>query len=257
MSTFLGIATALSLFIGMMLLLEVGRRIAVSRARTRGSRSRAGVGVVDGAVYGLLALLLGFSFSGAAERFDHRRALIGDIANAGSTAWRRVDMLPDDRQPPIRDGLRRYLDELIAFYTAPAPGQDWFKLSPSLVRAEDDLWSQAAAACKAPGGEAARMLLLPSLNETFDYVDEERVARRMHPPSLIFTMLGIAALATALFAGYGMASGNVRNWVFHIGIAASVSIAVFVIVELEYPRLGLLRISGMDQVLVELRATMK
>ena len=101
------------------------------------------------------------------------------------------------------------------------------------------------------------MLLLPALNETFDAVQQERMARRIHPPVVIYVMLGIAALATALFAGYGMASGTRRNWLFMIGIAACISIATYVIVELEYPRLGLIRVSEMDQALVELRATMK
>jgi hypothetical protein len=254
---FLSVGLAVGLFGAMLFLLEVGRRIGVERARTRGSKARAGVGVVDGAVYGLLALLIGFSFSGAAERFDHRRVLVGEIANAASTAWKRIDALPDGAQPPIRDGMRRYMDELIKYYTAPAGPSFPFRPPPSLTLAEDELWSHAVAACKAPGGQDARMLLLPALNETFDQVDRERMARRIHPPALIFVMLGISALATALFAGYGMASGAARNWVFSIGIAASVSIAVYVIIELEFPRLGLFRVGDADQALVEFRATMK
>ena len=253
----LSLGLAVGLFVGMMILLEVGRRIAVARARTRGSKSRAGVGVVDGAVYGLLALLLGFTFSGAAERFDHRRVLVGEVANGASTAWKRIDMLPDSQQPAIRDALRRYMDELIDYYLNSTSAKAALQVPAALTQAEDTLWSRAVAACKAPSGEAARMLLLPALNETFDDVDRERMARRIHPPLLIFVMLGIAALASALFAGYGMASGPVRNWVFSVGIAASVSIAAYVIIELEFPRFGLLRISQADQVLVELRATMK
>jgi hypothetical protein len=83
------------------------------------------------------------------------------------------------------------------------------------------------------------------------------MARRMHPPTLIWAMLGITALATGLFAGYGMAAGPMRNWIYIIGIAASVSIATYVIIELEYPRLGLFRVTAIDRALVELRATME
>lgn len=253
----ISVGLAVGLFGAMLFLLEVGRRIGVERARTRGSKARAGVGVVDGAVYGLLALLLGFSFSGAAERFDHRRVLVGEIANAAGTAWKRIETLPDTQQSAVRDQLRRYMDELIKYYTTPTSTNLSLQPPPALTRAEDALWSGAVAACKAPGGDGARMLLLPALNETFDQVDRERMARRIHPPVVIFVMLGISALATALFAGYGMASGSARNWVFSVGIAASVSIAVYVIIELEFPRLGLFRVGGADQALVELRATMK
>jgi hypothetical protein len=101
------------------------------------------------------------------------------------------------------------------------------------------------------------MLLLPSLNELFGAVEKERMARRMHPPPVIFAMLGIAALAAALFAGYGLASSTTRSWIYMVGIAATVAIAVYVILELEYPRLGLARVTDMDQTLVELRATME
>jgi hypothetical protein len=91
----------------------------------------------------------------------------------------------------------------------------------------------------------------------FGAVERERMARRIHPPLVIFAMLGIAALATALFAGYALAVGTKRNWIYMIGISASAAMAVYVIIELEYPRLGLFRVDAMDQTLVELRATMR
>jgi hypothetical protein len=248
---------AISLFLGMLLFLEIGRRLGVRRAAERGPAAKAGVGVVDGAVYGLLALLIGFMFSGAAERFDRRRQIVAQQENAASTAWLRVDVLPPDQQVAIRAGFRRYMDELIAYYAEHASSQVLLEAPPGLTTAERDLWRAAIAACKTPGGEPARMLLLPALNEMFDAVDMERMARRIHPPLVIYVMLGIAALATALFAGYGMASGPTRNTIYMIGIAATISIATYVIIELEYPRVGLFRVSSMDQVLVQLRASME
>ncbi len=248
---------AACLFLSMLLFLELGRRIAVEHIRTRGDEARAGVGIVDGAVYGLLALLIGFTFSGAAERFNNRRVLIGDIDNTASTVWRRIDLLPPEQQPAIRAGLRRYVDELIAYYTNTATVRQSLQTPAALASAEDDLWSRTVTACKAPGGDAARLLLLPALNLTFDAVQREYTARRIHPPMVIYVMLGIAALATALFAGYGMANRTSRNWLFTIGIAACVSAATYVIVELEYPRVGLFRVNDMDQVIVDLRARMQ
>ena len=113
------------------------------------------------------------------------------------------------------------------------------------------------AACLGPGGEPSRMLVLPALNEMFGAVEKELLARRMHPPMMIFIMLSIAALAGALFAGYGMASGATRNWTYILGFAATVSIAAYVIIELEFPRLGFVRVDAFDQALVDLRARMK
>lgn len=124
-------------------------------------------------------------------------------------------------------------------------------------RAVEDVWTHAVAACLIPNGEPVRILVLPALNDMFGVVETERLARRIHPPNLIFVMLGLTAFAAALFAGYGIASKSTRNWLYMIGVAATISVAVYVIIELEYPRLGLVRIDDMDRALAELRAAMR
>jgi hypothetical protein len=251
------LGVALGLFLGMMLFLEIGRRLGLRQAKKRGTEARAGVGVVDGSVYALLALLIGFTFSGAAGRFEERQQLIAAEANVAGTAWQRIAVLPPEQQVVIRDALRRYVDALIAWYAEAAGSMVTVREPAEVTRAQDEVWSRSVAACLAPGGEPARMLLLPALNELFGAVEKERMARRIHPPMVIFAMLGIAALAAALFAGYGMASGQARNWMYMIGVAATVAISAYVILELEYPRFGAVRVNAMDQALVELRETMR
>ena len=254
---FIAIGIAGGLFAGMLLCIEVGRRFGIRQIARGANAARTGVGVVDGAVYSLFALLVGFSFSGAAGRFEHRRQIVADEANAASAAWQRIDLLPAELQSPVRGEFRRYMDVLVAWYNEVPGTVETIHEPPALTKAQDALWSRSVAACIAPNGERARMLLLPGLSEMFSMVERERMARRMHPPALIWAMLGITALASALFAGYGLAGGPTRNWLYIIGVAASVSIATYVIIELEYPRLGLSRVNDMDQALVELRQTME
>src|SRR5262249_23293575 len=129
---FFSAALAIGLFISMLVFLEVGRQLGIRRLAERGSADSAGVGVVDGAVYGLLALLIGFTFPGAADRFDQRRQLIADEKNAAETAWLRVRLLPADRRPPIRAPFRRYMDALIAYYAEHPTGQPNLKESPAM-----------------------------------------------------------------------------------------------------------------------------
>ena len=88
-------------------------------------------------------------------------------------------------------------------------------------------------------------------------VQEERFARRIHPPAAIFVALGVTALAAALLAGFAIAMSGERDWIHRIGIAMVISLAVYVILEMEFPRLGLIRVGTADKALVELRATMK
>ncbi len=84
--TFYMILFALSLFLGMLLFMEVGRRTGIRRVARDPDASKAKLGAMEAAVYGLMGLLRAFTFSGAAARFDTRRNLIVEETNAISTA---------------------------------------------------------------------------------------------------------------------------------------------------------------------------
>lgn len=245
---------AIAMFLALMLFLELGRRLGIYQTTKRGGEARQGIGIVDSAIYALLALLLGFSFSGAATRFDRRRDLIFDVVNVAGTAWQRLDILPAALQPPVRSAYRNYLDGVIAWYSGASGYRDILEEPATLTSAQRELWSRAVAACTTPPGDVARMLLLPALNDLFGAVEKERMARRSHPPWLIWGMLAVTALSAAVFAGYALPTR--RNWLYVLGLAASISIAMYVTVELEYPRLGLVRVDATDRTLVDLRATM-
>ena len=82
-----------SLFLGTLLALVIGRQVGVRRIREDAEGARAGVGTVEGAVFGLMGLLIAFTFWGAAARFDARRQLIVEETNAIGTAGLRLDRL--------------------------------------------------------------------------------------------------------------------------------------------------------------------
>jgi hypothetical protein len=106
------------LFLALVACLEIGRRVGVRRAARDGEAARAGAGVVEGAVFALLGLLVAFTFSGAAARFDQRRALIVEEANAIGTAYLRLDLLPAAAREELRESFRRYVDARLAVSTA-------------------------------------------------------------------------------------------------------------------------------------------
>ena len=222
--TFLALALAGALFLGMLALMEVGR-VAGSRRKARDAESyHVGVGVIEGSVFGLLGLLIAFTFSGAAGRFDERRHLIVDEVNAIGTAWKRIDMLPPDAQPGIRDGFRRYLDARIAGYRMPPDSKAAAEEFTKAENVGNDTWAKAAAASRPESGVPARMLLiLPAMNQMFDLAEARRLATRIHPPAIIYFMLALVALAAALLAGYGMAEGRSRRWIHMIAFSLTIS----------------------------------
>jgi hypothetical protein len=253
----LTVGFALSLFLGMLGLLELGRRLGRAQVRKHGGNARTGIGIVDGVVYSLLGLLVGFTFSGAADRFDQRRRLIGEEVTAIGIAWLHTSLLPPEAQPPVRDGFNRYVGALLVADSSGLESPDVFVEPTDVANARRDAWAKAVAACTVPSGERARMLLLPAYANMFASAARERLARRIHPPKVVYTMLGLTALAAALFAGYAFAGSRTRNWMYMVGIAAAVSISAYVIVDLEYPRLGLFRVDPLDRVLTDLHSTLQ
>jgi hypothetical protein len=250
------IALALGFFFAMVVFIEVGRRWGLRRAAQVGGDAQSGLGRVEAAVYAVLSLLLGFTFSGAAARYDHRRELVVEQAIAINDVWQFSHMLPKEQGEDIRAGLRGYVDALLATYST-APGtQDELRERGVMSHAERYVWGRAVAATRADTGEKARMLLMPALDAMLDAVEEDRLAQRIHPPLLVWAMLTIAAVFAGLFAGYGMSSAPRRSWFHVIGTAATISITMFVILELESPRLGLIKMDRMDRALLELRETM-
>ncbi|HOB63142.1 MAG TPA: DUF4239 domain-containing protein [Candidatus Competibacteraceae bacterium] len=249
---------ALGLMLGMLFLLELGRRLGQRRLHLDPEGARAGTGTVESAVFALLGLLIAFTFSGAASRFDLRRDLIVKETNAIGTAYLRLDLLPASVQPALRDLFRHYVDARLATYHK-VP--DLEAVQAEMLKADQlqgEIWIQAIAAGRMEGAPpAATMLLLPALNDMIDITTTRTMATKIHPPLTIFVMLFGLALASALLAGYGMASGKTRNWLHMLGFATAMAIVVYVILDLEFPRLGLIRVDAFDQALVELRASMK
>jgi hypothetical protein len=245
------------LFVGMLLLLEVGRRWGTRRLEVDPQSAREGLGAINGAAFTLLGLLIAFTFSSAATRFETRRALIVEETNDIGTAWLRLDLLPMEAQPVLRESFRRYVDSRLEVYRKMpdlAAAHDALTQSNAL---QGDIWNRAIAATREGAVPSASILLLPALNAMFDITTTRTAAARFHQPAIIFLMLGITGLISALLAGYAMAGGKGRSLTHMINFAAIIALAVYVILDLEYPRLGFIRIDAADQVLVNLRQSMK
>ena len=253
-----------ALFVGMLVFSEIGRRLGVARlARDPEGGLGKGAGTAEAGLFGLLGLLIAFTFSGAAARFEDRRHLITEEANAIGTAYLRLDLLPDDAEPAIRQLFRRYTaarsttyrnatEQLVGGKNAALESvAEWAPL-------QGEIWTKAWTACRRPDAPAqATMLLLPALNDMIDITTTRTTATQNHPPTVVFLLLGGLCLVGALLVGYGMSTNAARSWFHPVIFAAILSLTVYVIVDLEFPRLGLIRIDAADQVMVDLAKSMQ
>jgi len=89
---------ALLLFFGMLILLEAGRRLGVRRRKGE----PGSLGTVEGAVFALFGLMVAFTFSGAATRFNEKRMLIAEEVNAIEIACLRLHLVPQEAQSALQ-----------------------------------------------------------------------------------------------------------------------------------------------------------
>ena len=246
----------IGLFLGMLLFMELGRRLGLASLKKDPDAHR-GTGAIEGAVFAILGLLIAFTFSGAATRFENRRHLIGQETNTIGTAYLRISTLPESTQQELRELFRRYVDMRVATYSNTENQAETKARLARQAALQREIWSKAVSACRHPDAPtAAAMLMLSALNAMIDITTTRVVATENHPPDIIYILLGGLSLFSSLLAGYGMSCRG-RSWLHVITYAAIISVTVFVILDLEDPRRGLIRVDAADRVLIELGQSMK
>ncbi len=203
-----------------------------------------------------MGLLVAFTFTGAATRFDARRSLVTEHVNAIGTAWLRLDLLAAPEREKARDGFRRYVDTQLEILGNSGNNDAVRAGMDRLSSIQQEIWETLIQAAKSDKSLPLTQTVLPPVNEMFDLSTTRYMAARQHPPVAVFLMLGLLVLVSGLMAGYGMAKA-VRQSALHLfGFAALMALSVYLILDIEYPRLGIIRIHSFDQAMIELRASM-
>jgi ABC-type glycerol-3-phosphate transport system permease component len=252
---FLVIAVIL-LFPVMLLALEIGRRFGLRRLAEDPEGARAGASAVEGAVFALFGLLIAFTFTSAASRYEARRDLLVQHANAIGTAWLRLDLLPAEVQPALRKDFRLYLDMVIKLPQQVGNQQAVEQGVAQVGKLQDNIWNLAESAASRDGRPQVATLVLPALNDMFDLGASRYAAGKYHVSLVIVALLLVLSVLASLLAGFGMAAGRRRNWLHMIIFASLVTLTLFVILDLELPRHGLIGMGQFDQILVDLRQSM-
>lgn len=217
---------------------EIGRWLA-ARHLNSGREQVMDTGAIQGAMLGLLALLLGFSFGGASDRFVERQDLVVADANAISTAWLRAGLLSDDDAQSLRSDLERYLEHRLkvsAERTALDPDQ--------LAKTDgfhDRLWNGAVAA--EAGNAELHVAALTSINELIDVFEQRIAAAQRHLPEAILLLLVICSLLTLLVIGYSGRMSGVKRTVLTRALAVLIALALLATVDMDHARIGLIQVS--------------
>ena len=259
------LAIAAAFFVGSLILLNFGRHLGLRYLQQqKGASSMAGLTTVEGAVFGLIGLLLAFTISGALQRFDDRRQLVIQEANAASTAHDRLGLFDRDIARDLQTKLKDYVQARIDLYRMPhdfllrkqtelySPEQQ-----EKILDHKTKVWDAAVAACPQANFRPACAQAAPALTSLFEVARLRVGASEKHPPQIVYVMLFGLGLGGSLLAGFGMAAATARSWIHMVIFAATLAVTLYAVTDMEYPRLGLIRIESFDHFLVDAHQQMK
>lgn len=234
-------------------LAEIGFRMGFHLFVTKDEPRKAQIGGIQGAVLGMLGLLLGFTFSMAVGRYENRRELVLQEANSIGTTYLRASFLPAAHKAAVEGILRHYVDVRLAFYDA---GPDNAKIDAAekeTARLQQDLWTHAVAtASEAPTPITATFI--NTLNETIDLDAARYNALQSHVPGAVW-LLVLTVAGTGCFAsGYGAGAAGARSTFSNVMLALLIAVVITIIADIDRPRHGLIGIS--QQPMLDLKASL-
>ena len=219
---------------------EFGSRSGRRAVKTREAPSAGLVGAIQGAMLGLLGLLLGFSFAGAAGRFMERQDLIIHEANAIGTAHLRADLLDEPDASRLRAALAEYVRHRLelsrTLYRGITPQQ-----AAEVEQRHRAMWEAGRDGALAK--PSAALAVLNPVNEVIDLHSLRIAAGHKHLPALVMGLLAVCSLLAMAVIGYGCGLSGRRCRPMTISLAILVGAALWTTIDLDHPRVGLIRLS--------------
>lgn len=227
----------LGLISGMFGAMFVGRKIGTGRP-PRDESETGQVTATQASLLGILGLLLGFTFSVALGRHDARSAAVVSEANAIGTAWLRQDLLSDPGQ--VNAMMKLYVTERVSASTIPASQAS--ERDRHVLLAEQAfaaLWAEAARIAQTTPNPA-NVAFTNALNDVIDELSSRDAAIERHVPEIVLIMLYATFLLSGGLLGYASGVGRTRISATALVMPILIVSLVFVIIDLDRPRRGLI-----------------
>lgn len=236
------------LLILMVAFIYAGRRLNRSPVKAESPINSA----ILSALLGLLAFLLAFTFGMSGSRYDARRSHIVDEANAIGTAILRADLYPDAEREAFRKDFKQYLEARIRYYEK---GDNLAEV----VKARNDanvlgmqLWNRCTRLSKEASLSVASMQMTPALNAMLDMATTRFIAELSRVPDSIVIMLLVLSLAASFYVGY-ISAGKPLDRLMMTGFCVLTVLVIYITLDLDRPRRGVIRLSTSHQAMIELR----
>lgn len=243
---------SLVVLIGMIIFIILGKKIG---ERSGYKKLEYDDSIVSMGIYTLMAFILAFTFTMAGTRYDSRKKIIIDEANAIGTAVMRSNLYPDSIKTEYMNDFSIYLESRIKFVEA---RDDVNKIKESLKETElygDKLFSRAAILSKNPEFLVASNQMIPALNEMLDIANSRFHEELYKVPIPIIFMLFSLLLITAFIYGYSCSvKGKKLNWHFAISYCIITMIVIYLMLDFDRPRRGIITLDESNNAIIALRS---
>jgi hypothetical protein len=230
-------------FVLMLTATELGFRLGRKFEARTPENVKSQISTVEAAILGILALLLGFTISMAVSRFETRKQLVLEEADAIGTSSLRAQLLPAPAGPEIESLLRQYVNIRVQYGTA---GNDLARLEDlnrQTARLQTEFWTRTAVYAQQDPNPVRVGLLLQSLNKAIDLAEARWMAFQNHVPESVIYVNAAVGLLSATLVGYSFGVNGRRNIFSMFMLAVSITLVLAVIIDLDRPRSGYIRVS--------------
>jgi hypothetical protein len=233
-------AIALVLVVWIALCGEIGFHLGTRMKATLGESP---FGILQAAFFGLLALLLAFSFSLGLARYDARRLQVVREANSIGTTFLRTQLLRADTARLMREYLRRYVDARIAFAAAGVNEQVKIDAARRSAALQKEMWNLVMAQDARDNRSSMVPLFIVALNDTIDESAEEEDVLAAHIPDPVVIVLAIVIGFASLLLGIGFGRTDHHGGSSIAFFAITLALVVGMILDLDRPQRGFIRVS--------------
>jgi len=244
------------LFILMLVFNRMGFVIHRKQIQKNPESASEGLGPIEGSLLGLLALLLSFAFGMLASRFDARKQTIVQEANDIGTAVLRADLYPDSIRNVLRADFKDYVDARIAYYNSGADAVANAIALTNSTKYSDKIWATVVQQAQDKENTLRSQQMIPAVNNMIDSVSTVEAARNATVPDSIFWFLFLLIITASLIVGYSSNSKKI-NHVIVSGFALMTVLTVFLIMDLDRPRRGVINTEGARQNIIALQGMFK
>jgi hypothetical protein len=211
----------------------------IRRRRKLEESHREDFGMILAATLTLLGLILGFSFSMAINRYDQRKNLEEEEANAIGTEYLRVDLLPAADAAKAKALLKAYLDERIAFYIT-RDLDEYRQITARTGKLQSQLWSTVQAPAVAQPTPLSA-LAVAGMNDVLNSQGYAQAAWWNRIPHAAWGLMVIIAVCCNALVGYGARSGKAERLLLLV-LPLIVAITFMLIADIDSPRGGFIRV---------------